>query len=272
MADPTDDAYQILQQMLNQWGLSELAPSVLKLLQDGHSQDQISILIQDTDAYKRRFAGNDARRKAGLAALSPAEYLATEASYRRILESAGMPTGFYDQPSDFAGWIGSDVSPAEIQSRVGLATDAAQRLDDNSKKAFWDYYRITPTDLAAYFLDRDRSLPLIQQQARAAQIGAAANQDRLDVNKSLAERLAGSGISDNDLAGAVGTAAGLSRDVGHLGDIYGDSYNVNDAANEVFFSDQEAQRKRQRLTDREKATFSGQGGIGRSTLGQSQNY
>lgn len=268
----TDDAYQILQRMLNEWGLDELAPDVLKLLQDGHSQDQISILIQDTDAYKRRFSGNDARRKAGLAALSPAEYLATEASYRRILESAGMPTGFYDQPSDFAGWIGSDVSPTEIQNRVGLATDAAQRLDDNSKKAFWDYYKITPTDLAAYFLDRDRSLPLIQQQARAAQIGAAANQDQLGVNRSLAERLATSGLSDTDIPGAVGTTAGLTKDVGHLGDIYGDNYNVNDASAEVFFSDQEAQLKRQRLTDREKATFGGTGGIGRSTLGQTQKY
>src|SRR5581483_2048777 len=112
--------------MLRQWGLQELAPDVLRLLQDGHSQDQVSVLIQDTDAYRKRFSGNDLRRKAGLAALSPAEYLATEASYRRIMESAGLPVGFYDQPSDFTTWIGADVSPNEIQSRVNLAVDAAE--------------------------------------------------------------------------------------------------------------------------------------------------
>lgn len=271
MAD-TDNAYQMLQQMLEQWGLAELAPDVLKLLQDGHTQDQVSILIQDTDAYKRRFSGNDARRKAGLAALSPGEYLSAEASYRRILESSGMPKGFYDHPDDFAKWIGADVSPTEIQSRVNLATDAAQRLDANSKKAFWDYYRVGPNDLAAYFLDRERALPQIQKQARAAQIGAAANQDRLGVNRTLAEQLAGSNVSDTDLAGTVAASARLTEQVGHIADIYGDSYSVTDATSELFLSDAEAQRKRERLTDKERATFGGSGGIGKSTLGQSQNY
>lgn len=272
MASDTDNAYQLLQQMLQQWGLQELAPDVLRLLQDGHSQDQVSLLIQDTDAYKRRFSGNDARRKAGLAALSPAEYLSTEASYRRIMESAGLPSGFYDHPDDFSSWIGADVSPNEIQSRVNLATDAAQRLDDNSKKAFWDYYKIGPSDLSAYFLDRERALPQIQKQARAAQIGAAANRDQLGVNKSLAEQLAASSVSDADLAGTVAASARMTEQAGHIADIYGDSYDVADATSELFFADAEAQRKRERLTDKERATFGGSGGIGKSTLGQSQNY
>lgn len=271
MAD-TDNAYDILVRMLNGWGLGSLAPSVLSLLQDGHSQDQVSLLIQDTDAYKKRFAGNDARRKAGLAALSPAEYLSTEASYRRIMESAGMPEGFYDSPSDFASWIGSDVSPSEVQSRVNLATDAATALDDNSKKAFWDYYRVGENDLAAYFLDRDRALPTIQKQARAAQIGAAANRNQLDVNVNLAESLAGSTVANNDLAGTVGTAARLTQDLGQIASFYGDSYDVQDATNELFFADSTAQRKRERLSDREKATFSGSGGIGKGSLGQQQNF
>lgn len=272
MAEDTENAYQLLVRTLTEWGLGALAPDVLKLLQDGHTQDQVSILIQDTDSYKRRFSGNDARRKAGLAALSPGEYLAAEASYRRILESSGMPVGFYDSPEDFAGWIGSDVSPSEIQSRVNLATDAALSLDDNSKRAFWDYYRIGPSDLAAYFLDRDRALPAIQQQARAAKIGAAANRDQLDVNRGLAERLAGSTISDNDLGQTVAAASKLTKDVGQIASFYGENYGVADATNELFFADEAAQRKRDRLLDRERATFSGQGGIGKSSLGQQQTY
>lgn len=268
----TDSAYDLLVRMLTEWGLGELAPSVLNLLQDGHSQDQVSILIQDTDAYKRRFAGNEARRKAGLSALSPAEYLSTEASYRRIMESAGLPSGFYDSPDDFASWIGSDVSPSEIQSRVNLATDAATTLDDNSKKAFWEYYRIGENDLAAYFLDRDRAMPTIQKQARAAQIGAAANRNQLGVNVSLAEQLAGSKVSDDDLAGTVGTASRLTQDLGQIASFYGDAYTVNDATNELFFADEQAQKKRERLTDREKATFGGSGGIGKGSLGQQQNF
>lgn len=270
MAD--ENAYDVLVRMLNEWGLGSLAPDVLRLLQDGHTQEQVSLLIQDTDSYKLRFAGNEARRKAGLAALSPAEYLATEASYRRILESAGMPTGFYDHPDDFAGWIGTDVSPAEIQNRVSLATDAAHQLDDNTKRAFWEYYRVAPTDLAAYFLDRERALPAIQKQARAVQIGGAANRNGVGIGLGLAERLAGSGVADADLGSTVAAAARLSQDVGQIASFYGDSYSVEDATNELFFSDQQAQKKRERLSDRERATFSGSGGIGKSSLGQQNNY
>lgn len=276
MANTTDidaeNAYGLLVRMLTEWGLGELAPDVLRMLQDGQTQDQVSILIQDTDAYKRRFSGNDARRKVGLAALSPAEYLSTEASYRRIMESAGLPEGFYDHPDDFASWIGSDVSPAEVQTRVNLATDAAVSLDDNSRKAFWEYYRIGESDLAAYFLDRERALPAIQKQARAAQIGAAANRNNLGVGVGLAESLAGSGVSDTDLASTVAGAARLTQDVGTIASFYGDSYTARDATDELFFADEQAQKKRERLTERERATFSGSGGIGKSTLGQQQNY
>lgn len=271
MADPSS-AYDLLVRMLTEWGLESLAPDVLKLLQDGNTQDQVSLLIQDTDAYKKRFAGNDARRKEGLAALSPAEYLSTEASYRRIMESAGLPSGFYDHPDDFSAWIGADVAPTEIQTRVSLATDAASSMDDASKKAFWDYYRIGQGDLAAYFLDRDRAMPAIQKQARAAQIGAAANRDQLGVNRTLAERLAGSGVSDADLAGTVAGAARLTQDVGRIASFYGDNYNVEDASNELFFQDTQAQRKRERLVDRERATFGGTGGIGQGSLSQQPNY
>lgn len=270
--DDSENAYQMLVRMLEEWGLGSLAPDVLGLLQDGHTQDQVSLLIQDTSAYKQRFVGNEARRKAGLAALSPAEYLSTEASYRRIMESAGMPSGFYDHPDDFASWIGADVSPSEIQSRVSLATDAAATLDDNSKKAFWEYYRVGESDLAAYFLDRERAMPTIQKQARAAQVGAAANRNQLGVNVTLAEQLAGSNVTDADLAGTVGTAARLTQDLGQIASFYGDAYTVNDATNELFFADEQAQKKRERLTDRERATFSGQGGIGKGSLGQQQNF
>jgi hypothetical protein len=213
MADD-ENAFDVLQRMLREWGLEELAPEVLRLLQDGYTQEQASLLIQDTDAYKRRFQGNDLRRKAGLAALSPGEYLATEASYRRIMESAGLPAGFYDQPSDFASWIGSDVAPTEVQTRVNLATDAAMSLDAGTKQAFWDYYRVGENDLAAFFLDRDRALPHIQNTARAAKLGGYGYTQGVGLSQAEAERLATSSIGDADLRGTLGTAIDVSRDAG----------------------------------------------------------
>jgi hypothetical protein len=137
--DPGEQsAYDVMVALLRQWGLESLAPAVRQYLVDGYSQDQISILIQDTEPYKKRFAGNEARRKAGLPALSAAEYLSVESSYRQIMSSAGLPPSFYDSPDDFAAWIGKDVAPTEIKTRVDAATDAANRLDDATKQTFKD--------------------------------------------------------------------------------------------------------------------------------------
>lgn len=262
-----DDAYLMLVQMLREWGLESLAPDVLKMLQDGRTQDQISILLQDTDAYKQRFAGNEARRKAGLSVLSPKEYLQTEAAYRQIMESAGLPRGFYDSPSDFASWIGSDVSPSEIKTRVDLAVDAAQRLDDGTRQAFRDFYGLGPSDLAAYFLDRERALPQLQQIARGAQIGGAGYSQGLAMTRQRAERLATSVlVGDEQIAPSIGRVANLTKDIGLLGGLYGGDYTQTDAEQEVFFADEQARRKRQDLAAREIGQFSGSSGVGKGSL------
>ncbi len=270
VSSEVDDAYQLMLGTLRQWGLEALAPDVLKMLQQGRTVDQIPVLLQQTDSYKQRFAGNQTRIKNGLAALSPAEYLSVEASYRRILESNGMPSGFYDSPGDFAGWIGGDVAPTEIQSRVGLAVSAANRLDDATKAAFRDYYGVGPNDLAAFFLDRERALPQIQKLARAAEIGSASIRSNIGFDRAQSERLAASTIvGENEIDSAIGSVAEAARDVGKLGQLYGDrTYGASTAADEVFFGDVEAKRRRQKLIQQESATFGGSSGVGRSSLTQ----
>lgn len=272
MTSPTSSAYDLMLAALRQWGLEQLAPDVLRLLQDGYSQDQVSILIQDTAAYKKRFAGNDERRRVGLPALSPAEYLSVETSYRRILEGNGLPAGFYDSPDDFAGWIGRDVAPTEIERRVGYAVDAAQRVDEGTKWAFRQYYGIDPPQLAAFFLDQDRAMPIIEKQAKAARIGASAYNQNVQGgwSQAYAERLATSTlVAQDDIEGAVSGAAEAGRDVGLLGQLYGDrDYSAATAAEEVFFADTAAKRRRQKLIQRETAEFGGASGVGRGSLAE----
>jgi len=266
MTQPVN-AYDLMIETLRQWGLESLGPDVLRYLQDGQSQDQISILIQETPAYKQRFAGNEVRRKAGLPALSPAEYLSVESSYRQIMESAGLPVGFYDQPADFAQWIGADVSPSEINSRVNMATEAAQKIDEGTKAAFAEYHGIQPSDLAAFFLDRTRSEAVLQKISRSVSLGGQAINQGLRFGRVEAERLANSTLVDRtQYAQALGTVAELAQDIGKLGSIYGNAYTVEEAASDVFFADTEARRKRQKLAGQERATFSGASGVGRSSL------
>lgn len=271
MTTPTSNsAYELMLDTLRQWGLEGLAADVLSLIQEGYTNDVISLRLQDTPAYKERFAGNDARRKAGLPVLSPREYLATEATYRQILESNGMPPGFYDHPNDFAGWIGSDVSPAEINERVGLAVSAADRVDEGTKRAFRDLYGVGTNDLAAFFLDRERALPLVTKQGRAASIAGAGYNQGVTFGRAEAERLAGSTMVDTgDISSAVGTTVDIGQRGTLLGDLYGDtSYDLNTAAEEVFFGSGDARQRRQKLAQQEEATFSQKSGVGRGSLGR----
>lgn len=266
--DPEDQsAFDVMTAMLKQWGLESLAQVVYDFLIEGYTQDQISILIQDSEPYKKRFAGNEARRRAGLPALDPAAYLAVEGSYRQIMSTAGLPVGFYDQPDDFAAWIGADVSPQEIQSRVGLAVDAAQTVDSGTRQAFMDWYGVGENELAAFFLDRERALPAIERIARGVQLGGGLIREGLNIDRDRAEFLAGY-LGDGQAVDAAGAIAEATRAGTRLGSIYGQDYGQADAENEVVLGSEEAKRKRRGLAAMEVGTFSSSSGVNSGSLKQ----
>jgi hypothetical protein len=253
-------------ELLKGWGLEALAPAVLNFLQDGYTQDQVSILIQDTPEYKQRFQGNELRRAKGLPVLSPRDYLSVESSYKQIMSTAGLPVGFYDDPSDFADWIGKDVAPQEVSERVGYAVDAAQRVDPATVDTFQQWYGIGTNDLAAFFLDQERALPQIQRIAKGARIGAAGKREGLDMERERAEQL-GFLAGTRDVEGLVSDVAEATSGGRRLSAIHGGAdYGQADAEREVFENSNEARRRRQRLQGMETSAFAGTGAIGRNTL------
>ena len=88
------DAATAVLNLFTQYGLASLAPKIVEYIRNGYSADTASIMLQDTSEYKTRFAGNAARVKAGLSALSPAQYLSTEKSYGDVMRKYGLPAGF----------------------------------------------------------------------------------------------------------------------------------------------------------------------------------
>lgn len=262
------NAYQFLTQMLEEWGLGSLAPDVLKLIQDGYTQQQIPVLLQNTDAYKQRFIGNQARREKGLAVLSPSEYLQVERSYRQIMMNAGLPDGFYDNAADFAGFIGNDVSPVEIQRRVDEASDAIYRMDATTAQTFLDMYGLTPQDLTAYLLDANRGRDAINRVVHGGRIAGAARSMGIDLTVEQAERYgAMSGKDYMTEAQQFGQLAALGE---RLSALYaGDDYMRDEAASEVWQGSGDALRRRRQLVAREQAEFSGGSGFNRKSLAQS---
>lgn len=261
------DAFLAIKTLFKSYGLETLASKIYDYVKNGYSGDTISILLQDTPEYKARFAGNDARLKAGLPVLSAGEYLATEASYRQIMESAGLPIGFYDQTSDFVGWIGKNVSPSEIQSRVDLATQATVLAPATYRQAL-EQMGISSTELTAYFLNPTKALPFLQKSAATAAIGAEALSQGLTFNQSYAEQLAGSGVSAGQAREGYSQIAQEMGTMQSLGTIYGDQWSQTEAEESTFGTSAAAASKKSNLIAKERGAFSGSAGGARSGLGQ----
>lgn len=260
------DAAIALTNLFKSYGLETLAPRIIGFVKQGYSADTISILLQDTDEYKKRFSANDARRKAGLPVLNPAEYLATESSYRDIMRQAGLPTGFYDQVDDFTSFMAKDVSPTELKSRVDKAAEVVNQADPAVLEQFRRFYGARSSDVIAYVLDMDRAMPLVERQLRAAQLAGAASNQRVDIDQATAERLAALGVSTDQARSGFNAVAQESQNVQKLSSLYGENVGQDDLISSVFESNSPAAQKVKKLASRERAAFSGSSSQSRSSL------
>jgi hypothetical protein len=177
------------------------------LAMSGAGPDTISLSLQQSDAYKARFAGNEARRAAGLSVLSPGEYIATEKAYDQVLRAAGVPTGFYRGTSEMAKLIGADVSPTELQTRVDLASKSISNADPFYTQQLQNFYGLSQGDMIAHVLDPAVAAPLIQKQVASANIGAAAARNATNVDLSTAQQLSGMGITEGQAEQGFGNIA-----------------------------------------------------------------
>lgn len=271
------DAFLALKSLFNTYGLGSLAGRIYDYVKQGYGADTISLLLQDTKEYKTRFAANEARAKAGLAVLSPADYLATEAAYRQVLSAAGLPKGFYDNPADFQRWISDDVSPTEIKDRVDLATAAVGQSNPAYRQALYQMYGINEADLTAYFLDRKTAEPILKKQAAAGAIGAAALRRGFGVNTADLEGYATLGITADQAEQAYSQIADSFSTMLGIAGRYGDFWDQRQAEQEAFtpgtaasVGQESASEKGKRLRSQERAMFAGQQGS--STAGLNAGY
>lgn len=258
------DAAAFLTDLFTQYGLGTLAPQIVDYLKQGFSSDTIAIMLQTTPEYKARFSANQARLEAGLPVLSPAEYISTENSYRQIMQTAGLPVGFYDSQDDFNDFLAKDVSPTELQGRVQVASDLINSMDPATTSKFASFYGGS-SSLVAYALDPTRAEPLLEKQYRAAQI--AAQDQGLGVSQSQAEQLAGQGVTQQQAQAGFGFIGQNLQHTQQLANIYGgEQYTLQDALAETFNNDAAAAQKRRRLVAQEQGVFGGTTAVGSGSL------
>ena len=199
-----------LKAVLNQYGLQTLAGTLDTILREDPKigQDALLFRLRDTTEYKERFKGNEVRRAAGLPELSPATYIATESALRNTLRASGMPRGFYDTQDALNRFIGQDVSPSELNTRLESGYTAVLQADPQVKNELQRLYGWTDADLAAYYLDPDTATTALAQKTQAAQVSFEARRAAgVELTEQQARELAQAGVSTTAARQAFGLAA-----------------------------------------------------------------
>ena len=267
------DWSEYLSQVFNSYGLSALAPKIKEFVQQGFTPDTVTLKLQETPEYKQRFIGNENRRKAGLPVLTPGEYLSVESSYKKILKDAELPSGFYDQPDDFGKFIGADIAPTELQERVNIANQSLQNADKFYTDSLRTYYGLNSGDMLAYVLDPERALPVITRQQKAAQFGAEAARQGIQLTAPMAERFTGQlGVTQQEARQGFEQVAQILPEAQRLGAITPGAQPVGleETTTAVFGGESSADYKQRirRLAEIEQSRFAGQAGVSRTSLAQ----
>lgn len=200
-------AVDIIKAALQPYGLGDLAT---RMYQFGKANDNDAgaayLWLRDQPEYKAAFPGMAIRDQKGLAPMSEESYVQWTSQMKSTMAANGIPAGFYDSPDDFATFIGNDISPQEVESRVTKGVVAMQQAPQAVKDALFNFYGVDEGHLAAYWLDpNNKGKDLVQRQA-AVYAGAAATEAGFTgLTRQEAEQVASYGRSQEQVQQDFGT-------------------------------------------------------------------
>ena len=257
-------ANEIITARLADYGLESLGAFVSNLVFTEGVVDTNIIMgrLRATPEYKQRFAGNEARRRAGLNVLSEAEYVALENSFRQLMRQSGLPPGFYDSNDDFTTLIANDVSVGELSERVNQGYEAVMNADPEVVSEMRRLYNIGDGELAAYFLDPERATPTLLRQARSAQIaGAFVQQADMELSQAQALQLEAAGISPEQARAGAQAITGAQELFRALPGEAEEDITQEEQIAGVFGTSAAAQQRIRQRTRERQAVFEAGGGF-----------
>jgi len=271
------DAFALVQDTMRSYGftdaeLSELSGYIEASIIDPNIGPNAAILgMRNLAVYKQRFAGNEARVKAGKNALSEGEYLQQEKDYGQYFTEYGVQD--LATRERMATLIGNDISAIEAKNRIGLAVDRVKNADPVIMQELKTYYpSLSEKDLVSYFLSPKEYLPELKRKVTASEIGAAAiGQGFKGATDALG--LADYGVDRAEALAGYADIKSVLPVSEKLSDIYGEAgIDYTQATGEAEFlkQNQDAAEKRKRLRSMERASFMGNTGMaGNAGLAQS---
>lgn len=221
----------------------------------GRSDAEILAELPFHPAVQEAFPELAASREAGQP-MALREIVEYRRATRQLFHSYGMPSGFYDDPSDFAGLIRNRWSVTQLERAV---VEGFHRVASSSTEvrewAAREFGASGDVALAMVFLDPTKGVERLVREAHMAEIGGTGARFGFDVSKAMADRLVSLG-PDIDPARAFSQLARLRPVLaGRLGErAIGD----DEASSAVFGQDTAAIERRAEAT---AASLSGGGGV-----------
>lgn len=275
-----ESAYDYIATELEALGLGALADAAWELLEGKTPRREIPGKLQELTAYKTRFPANEARKKAGLRPLTPAEYFAKEEEYRELMQNYGLPERYYVKSdplasqANFDKLISGNVDSVTLEKRLIQAVEEIQNKPQEYFDALTTYYpEVQRGDLIAYVLDPKNALNDIKTKVAAAQIGGeylragAARPGMagamMTPSAARAEELARAGVTAERARTVAQTLPEAERGT-QLARMQGAPEYGQAEVEEEFFNlggAAEARRQRQNIAARERSLFEGRTGV-----------
>lgn len=170
-------ALQIITDALKAAGLGSLASQAWTMWNNGYDMNAIMDNpvngIRASAVYKQNFPAMAALNAKGQG-ISEAAYLAKEQADIELLKQYGIPSGIFDSKEYLGSLMTNNVTAQDLQQRLIAVQDTVNSYDESVKKYAADTYGLDSGHLMAWALDPTKALPVIQNQAKAMQIGGAA--------------------------------------------------------------------------------------------------
>lgn len=208
------DAVAILSSELTSWGFgTDAVDWATAQITSNNSIDQILYSLRQQPFYVNSIFGQVAaqRQAANLPAMTEAQILSYKDTVVGSAQQAGLPTGFITD-NEIAQLAGHDVSASEVDARITQGYTDATKASPDVLNQLQSYYGVAPGDLAAYYLDPTRALPLLQSQFTAAQIGAEGTRTGFgSLDQNTAMGLAQLGVTDQTAQTGLSKLSGESQ-------------------------------------------------------------
>lgn len=222
--------------------------------------------VRKSPLYVHYFPGN--LTPSGQVRLDESGYVAYREQAVNYMRQVGMPEGFYDEFADIGKLIEGDVSFNELRERIDDGFVAASNAPPEVRDELERLYGVTQGALAAFWLDPDRALGVIERDYVKAQIGGASKMSGFgEMRADELQRIAATGTSFDQAQEQFGRLARGQSLFNSLAGTTEDEISRDEQIAAEFFADVPAREKILKRQEGRVNKFQGGGGASASAGG-----